>query len=87
MDEKPTMEHEGKQVPVSLDLNQTPVLYSDAVLLTSDGQDFGLVLNFAQSAGNQMHIVARIGISLQHAQTLLETLNNHLAKTSRNTNK
>jgi hypothetical protein len=72
---------------INLDINKTPVLYTDLVLLASDKNDFGVVFNFAQAAGDQANIVARVGMSVEHAHNFLETVNDHLAKNSGNRKK
>jgi hypothetical protein len=53
-------------------------LYSDLVIISSN--EFGLVLDFAQSVGNsnQKRVVSRIGMSKEHAIALLNTLNERL---------
>ena len=60
----------------------TPILYTDAVYLTSN--KYGIVFNIAQSVGptNQQEVVARIGMSREHAKDLLEVLGKHLAITT-----
>lgn len=59
---------------LNLDPNKTPVLYADSVYIKSDNH--GVVLDFAQQIGpsNQYSVVARIGISKDHAQDLIEHL-------------
>ncbi|MDX1766393.1 MAG: hypothetical protein R3313_05600 [Candidatus Saccharimonadales bacterium] len=74
-------EHEGHvHRKVNVNVQDKPVLYTDAVLLTSDPNGFGVVLNFAQHTGEDLHIVSRVGMSMDHAHNFLETLNNHLGK-------
>lgn len=50
------------------------VLYSDAIFFTIN--DYGIVLDFAQSMGttNQRNVVTRIGLSKKHAQDLINKL-------------
>lgn len=50
------------------------VLYSDSTFFTIS--DYGVVLDFAQRMGptNQQNIVARIGMSKEHARVLIEKL-------------
>jgi Protein of unknown function (DUF3467) len=56
-------------------------LYSDLVIISSN--EFGLLLDFAQSVGNanQKKVVARIGMSKEHAIALLNALNERLKNT------
>ncbi|MCL4360644.1 hypothetical protein M1555_05345 [Patescibacteria group bacterium] len=67
---------EGMNVNVNLDT--TPVLYTDNVSLTIN-QD-GLVMDFMQKLGptNQLRIVARIGMSRDHAKKLYKVLGDQL---------
>lgn len=83
MDEDKQESKQQSGMQVNLDVSKTPVLYTDMVLLASDKNDFGVVFNFAQAAGDQATIVARVGMSLEHAHNFLETVNDHLAKGSR----
>lgn len=57
-----------------------PVLYTDLVLVSSDRM--GLVLNFTQGFGptHQKNVVARLGMSREHAKSLLEALKKELEK-------
>jgi len=68
------------EVQVSLN-NNIPILYTDSVYATSN--EFGLVLDFAQRMGptNQQNIVARIGMSKEHAKALLNMLIKQLDQT------
>jgi len=81
-EEKMLQPTEGQPVRININTLNTPVYYTDAVVLSSDPNDFGVVFNFAQVAGTDMNVVSRVGMSLEHAHNLLETLNNHLAKSS-----
>lgn len=65
---------------VQIDPLRTPILYSDAVGVTSS--EFGMVFDFGQRVGptNNANIVARIGVSYEHARKLLEVINDELAK-------
>jgi transcriptional regulator with XRE-family HTH domain len=68
---------------ISIDPAANPVLFSDSILVSSS--DYGLVLDVAQKVGNgpQHHIVARIGISFDHAKKLLEVISDHIQKYER----
>lgn len=62
----------GQQVNINLD--QTPILYTDNVMVT--GNKDGIVLDFCQRLGStpQVRIVSRIGMSREHAKKLLMVL-------------
>lgn len=66
----------GQQVSINLD--QTPVLYTDNVMLTSN--EDGVVFDFCQRLGSspQVRVVARIGMSREHAKKLLMVLTGQL---------
>lgn len=70
------------QVQVNVS-DKTPILYTDSVFLTSN--QYGLVFNVAQNMGqnNQQVVVARVGMSREHAKALLEVLGKHLAITTK----
>lgn len=55
-----------------------PVLYTDAVLITSSQN--GLTFDFAQSVGSGAHqqVVARVGLSLDHGARLYKALGDNL---------
>lgn len=73
----------GVQVNVS---DKTPVLYTDSVFVTSS--QYGVVFDFAQNMGstNQQNIVARVGMSREHARVLLNVLQERLQKDERKQN-
>lgn len=67
---------------IAVDPLKTPVLYTDSVFVNSS--DFGLVLDVAQSIGGQQQtVVARIGMSFDHAKRLVEVIKDHLQKYER----
>jgi len=71
-------------VQVTVDPTKVQILYSDSTFVSSS--DYGLVLDVAQTApGNpkQQFVVARIGMSFDHAKKLLEVINDHLQKNER----
>lgn len=57
------------------------ILYTDFVMVTQG--PFGIVLNFAQALGttNQQLVVARIGMSKEHAKALLKALGSEVQRT------
>lgn len=61
-------------INMSVDPVRTPVLYADSIHIKSDKN--GVVLDFAQQIGssNQYNVVARIGMSKDHAKDLIEHL-------------
>lgn len=67
------MENNQKQMKVNLPGN-LPVLYTDATYLTIS--QYGVVLDVAQKAGptDEHNIVARIGMSKEHALVMIEKL-------------
>jgi len=73
--------HEQKQVAVNVNLDTTPILYTDNIFLTTN--EDGLVLDVCQKIGpsNQLRIVSRIGMSRVHAKKFLKELGNLLAMT------
>jgi hypothetical protein len=68
-------------VNINLAADRTPILYTDSVLITSN--NYGIVLNVAQSIDDKnQQVVARIGMSKDHAKALFEVLGRHLAMTT-----
>lgn len=67
MDDK---KNDGTNVNINLDT--TPILYTDNILITANPS--GIVLDFSQriASTNQARIVARIGMSKEHAKRFLE---------------
>lgn len=72
----------GNNLPaggVQINMNgNIPILYTDSVFVTTN--QYGLVFDFAQSMGptNQQNIVARMGMSKEHARALLRVLQDKL---------
>lgn len=69
MDEKHNHEEN-----VSIDFDSTPIFYTDNVNITVN-QD-GVVLNFLQRLphSNQVRIVARVGMSREHAKKFIDAM-------------
>ncbi len=67
-------------VQVSVNLDSTPVLYTDNINMTINPD--GVVLDIMQRLGptNQNRIVARIGMSREHAKKFLKKLGEMLLK-------
>lgn len=86
MNDEERQKTEREQRPqINLNTQRTPILYTDSVFITSN--EYGVVLNVAQSVGptNQQEVVARIGMSRDHAKVLLKVLGEHLAITTKGT--
>lgn len=68
------------QVQVSVNLDTTPVLYTDNINMNVNPD--GVVLNVMQRLGptNQVRIVARIGLSREHAKKFVDKLGKLLLK-------
>lgn len=66
----------GQEVTINLD--QTPILYTDNIMVTSN--EDGVVLDFCQRVGSspQIRVVARVGMSREHAKKLLMVLTGQL---------
>lgn len=69
MEQNQNAQQVNVQVPGNL-----PVLFSDVAGVTSS--PFGLVFDFGQRVGstNQVNVVARVGVSKEHAEALLKVL-------------
>ena len=73
--------NESQQMQINVNLDTTPILYTDNILMTSN--EDGLVLDVCQKIGpsNQLRIVSRIGMSKNHAKKFLKELGNLMALT------
>ena len=78
MDEKNTIK---PAVAISVNLDTTPVLYTDNILISVN--EDGVVLDVTQKLGstNQARIVARIGMSRTQAKKLAQELGKLIAIT------
>jgi hypothetical protein len=67
----------------NVDPHKTPVLMVDSTLISSNNRAF--VLSFAQAVleGQQQTIVARVGMGVEQAKSLLKDLNDHIEKFER----
>ena len=74
-------EENKNQVAVNVNLDTTPILYTDNVFITVN--EDGAVLDICQKLANsnQMRIVARIGMSKNHAKKFLSEFSKLLAMT------
>lgn len=68
---------------VTVNPAQTPVMYTDSVFVSSS--EYGLVLDVAQTfaGGMQQAVVARIGMSFEHARKLIATIQDQMEKNER----
>lgn len=68
-----------QEMSLNVNLDTTPILYTDNILITAN--EDGLVLDVAQRLGvtNQVRVVARLGMSREHAKKFLQALGNILA--------
>lgn len=68
-------------VGINVNLDTTPILYTDNIFMNTN--EDGLVLNFVQQilSANQVRVVARIGMSRNHAKKMLKELGRLLAMT------
>lgn len=76
MDDKNKKENSPQ---INLNLDTTPILYTDNIFMTSNPD--GVVLDIAQRVGstNQVRIVARVGMSRDHAKKFVNELGKLLA--------
>jgi hypothetical protein len=74
----------GVQQTAYISQNDARILYSDMIHVNAN--QFGVVINFLQGLGanNQPMAVSRIGMSREHAQSLLDVLSKTLEKSKTN---
>lgn len=72
---------QDEQLNINLNPNQTPILFTDIVFM--DVNEDGLILDICQKIGptNQVHVVARIGMSREHAKKFTKKMTELLALT------
>lgn len=73
--------NQDQQVSVNVNLDTTPILYTDQIFMTTNS--YGLTLDVGQrlASTNQVKIVARVGMSREHAKKLVDELGKLLAMT------
>ncbi len=76
------MDNKGKKdnaQQVNLNLDTTPILYTDNIFMTANTE--GIVLDVAQRVGStdQVRIVSRFGMSREHAKKFVNELGKLLA--------
>lgn len=69
-----------QQMSLNVNLDTTPVLYTDNVLITANPD--GIVLDICQRLGttNQVRVVSRIGMSREHAKKFVQSFETIIAK-------
>ena len=72
--------HEHAAIPVFVTLPELKINYTDLVHVSVN--NFGLVLNFMQNAGpnNQPMVVSRLGMSREHALSVIEVMSDAIKK-------
>lgn len=73
--------NQQQEMAININPTVTPVLYTDNVLMNTN--EDGVVLDISQRIGssNQANVVARIGMSREHAKKLVKELGRLLAMT------
>lgn len=78
------MSEQKKQENLNININPqaSPILYTDMVFMNVN--EDGVTFDVCQKAGssNQAHVVARIGMSRQHAEKFVKKLSEILALTA-----
>ncbi|OGM09430.1 hypothetical protein A2159_00655 [Candidatus Woesebacteria bacterium RBG_13_34_9] len=79
-EESPQKNISEGEFKINMDPIRNPVLYCDSVFIKTDNN--GVVLDFAQQVGptKEFNIVARVGISKNHAETFIAKMRNVLNK-------
>lgn len=67
-------ENKNKGTNININLDTTPILYTDNVLISVNPS--GIVLDFSQQIAttNQARIVARVGMSKEHGKKFVEQM-------------
>jgi hypothetical protein len=75
------MADQTKGMQVNINVDTTPILYTDNILITTN--EDGIMLDVCQKLGpsEQWRIVSRIGMSRNHAKKFLKELGSLLALT------
>lgn len=78
-------DEEKNEVQVSINMDTTPVLYTDSIQMTAN--EDGVVLDVMQRLGNtkQQRVVARIGMSIEHAKKLATLLGQYVVNPDKGT--
>ena len=80
MDENKQKQGQAMGQEVSINLDKTPILYTDSVMITSN--EDGVIFDFCQRVGPgpQMRVVSRIGMSREHARKFLMALTGQMER-------
>lgn len=70
-----------KQMEFNINLDTTPILYSDSIFMSSG--PYGVILDVGQKIGNKVRIVSRVGMSREHAKKFITELSKLLAITEK----
>lgn len=72
-------EKNQNNIQLGVDFTRTPILYTDSINITTN--EFGLVLDIIQgiAGSNQVFVVARVGMSKEHAKKLIAIIADKLA--------
>ena len=75
------MDKKQEQMSINVNLDTTPIFYTDNIIMTMN--EDGVVLDIGQKVGvsSQLRIVARIGMSRNHAKKFLHEFGKLLAMT------
>lgn len=84
MNENVNVNDKNQNVQISVNLDTTPILYTDNIQMTTN--EDGLVLDVMQKLGptNNARVVSRIGMSRNHAKKLVSEMGKLLALTEGN---
>jgi hypothetical protein len=83
---KVNLKDQPQNININLAADKVQILYTDSVFITSN--NYGIVFNVGQSIDDKnQQIVARIGMSKDHAKALFEVLGKHLAMITPSTTK
>jgi len=79
--QQPMQVPQQQNVSVSVNLDTTPILFADNILITAN--ENGIVLDVAQklASSNQTRIVSRVGMSRTHAKKFAAELSRLIALT------
>ena len=74
-------EPENQELAINVNLDTTPIVYTDNIFMTTN--QYGLTLDIGQrlATTNQIRIVARVGMSREHAKKFIQELGKLLAMT------
>ncbi len=75
---------QSQEVQINFDFGAEPILYTDSIFITSN--EDGIIINFSQPQAipTQQKVVARIGMSREHAKKFIQKISNLFAITENN---